>query len=160
MFLQDVGEPADLPVQLEVCEDLAVEVAFTLPYEGRLISPGPVQVPVYAVVRGVELSPFVEPDIRDRKIIVYGPIPLLEPVDALRLPCPETLEIFFRPFLECPIFVKVPYNCGPFEIIRRIENPLLYFPRQITTLYLISIFKLYMFSPGFHMEKINIRGFK
>src|SRR5262249_22055036 len=90
LALEDVGELADLVVQLLVGEAaLIARVAF--PEDGGLVAARPGQAAVEAVVRDVELA--ADKPLRMRLLPVKDAVPALDPVEPLRLPGPEAVGV-------------------------------------------------------------------
>src|SRR5690606_1453341 len=90
---QRVRRLAYFPVQLFVREATDIP-RLTLPEERLLRTPGPVQVPVQAVVGGVQ--PSADEPLRVRWLPLEYPIPGPEPVQLFRPPGPVALRIGLR----------------------------------------------------------------
>ena len=108
--LEHVGEAAHHGVQF-LKSDLAFVARLTLPEDGNLVFAGRLQVPVQAVVRGVDLA--ADEPFDKRRVPFKNVRPLLEPGQlAFGELSPELLGRFDRPVIERPVGVH-PGNIGP-----------------------------------------------
>ena len=88
-LLQHVGELADFAVQILVAQHAGV-ARLAFPDDGGLVLAGGGQVPVEAVVAGVELA--ADEPLRERLVPLEHLVPGLEPVQALGGLPPRTLR--------------------------------------------------------------------
>ena len=91
-FLQNVGELADFAMKILVSQDSAVS-RFTFPDNGRFVFSPSGQVPIQAVVAGIDLS--TDKPLGFRHGALDHVVPLFEPVQVLSKFAPEPRGIIF-----------------------------------------------------------------
>ncbi len=120
--LQDVGEAADLAVQLRV-GDRARLARLAFPDDRRLVLGRSAQMPVEAVLRDVELA--ADEPFRERRLPLERLLGLLPPVEILGQVAPEFLGLLDRFFPHRSVLLHAA-DARPFdEALGRFEDAVL-----------------------------------
>jgi hypothetical protein len=123
-LLQRIGELADLAVELLVGEDARFVGRIALPDERRLVLARACEMPIEAVVAGVELAAHEPLDLRAVEVPAGNLVPFLEPAQAPRLLGPEAVGVGDRAIVEGAVLLQLADARGLRKLLRGLDDGL------------------------------------